>query len=300
MRKIKIFKIIMILITGSLSVSLQATKLKVIAAYPYIASITQEIGGNSLEVESLANGKWDPHFVVPRPSYISKLRNADLLIINGGDLEVGWIPPLVSQAGNSKLNGEGTLDLSHFVELQEVPHDISRKMGDVHPSGNPHFHLDPYNILPIAQAIGKRLIKLDPDHATDYDNGLKVFVQKWKEHLESWNKSMAAIKGQPVVQYHNLFHYLLHRFQISSEGTIEKLPGIPPTAEHIVAIEKIIREHNIKRILQDVYHPDEAAKHLTKSNKLKLVYLPHDVGALPHTENIFALFDEIVRRLTHD
>ena len=280
--------------------SVHAARLKVITAYPYIASITKEIAGNDLEIQSLANGKWDPHFIVPRPSYIARLRSADLLIINGGDLEVGWIPPLVTQAGNTKLNGDGTLDLSRFVQLQEPVQDISRKLGDIHPAGNPHFHLDPDNVVLIAQAVKNRLTKLDPDHAADYDNRTKVFLQKWKEHTAVWEKSLATLKGSSLIQYHNLFHYFLRRFQIQSAGTIERLPGIPPTADHIESLGKIIHDSKITKILQDVYHPDDAAKHIAAKHKIELVYLPHDVDSMPGTEDIFALFNTIVKRLVHD
>ncbi|MDH4261725.1 MAG: zinc ABC transporter substrate-binding protein [Spirochaetia bacterium] len=282
------------------SASTHAQKLKVIAAYPYIASITQEIAGNSVDIESLANAKWDPHFITARPSFIAKLRNADLLITNGAELEIGWIPPLVNQAKNLKLGGDGTLDLSRYVDLQEIPQEISRKMGDVHPSGNPHFHLDPYNVIPIAKAISSRLIKLDSANTANYEHGLKIFLQKWNEHLQNWEKSMASLKGQNVVQYHNLFHYFLHRFQISSVATVERLPGIPPTAEHMIDLEKQIKNNHVNIVIQDIYHPDNAAKIITQKLGLKLVYLPHDVGAASHTENIFALFDEIVRLMTHD
>jgi len=275
-------------------------KLKVVAAYPYIASIVQEVSGNLVNVQTLASGKSDPHFIVPRPSYIAKLRNADLLILNGGQLEIGWMPPLVSQANNAKLNGDGTLDLSFYVSLQDIPRSINRIHGDVHPSGNPHFILDPDNVILVAQAISNRLSKLDTANAARYQKELGVFIKKWKEHLSVWDQSMKSLNGVSVVQYHDLYHYLLSRYRIKSAGTIERLPGIPPTAEHLVKLEKVISENSVKLIVQDVYHPDDAARILAEKSRVRVVILPHDVGATAHAENIFALFDEIVRLMTHD
>jgi len=280
--------------------SIYAEKLKVVAAYPYIASVTEQITGGTADVQFLANGKWDPHFVVPKPSYISQLRDADLLIINGAELEVGWMPPLVSQANNSKLSGNGTLDLSRFVKLQEIPQTLSRASGDVHPDGNPHYILNPENIIPIAHAIFTRLSELDPDHAMTYKGNFEIFQKKWREKLKIWNDQMKKLKDISVIEYHGLYHYFLGKYGIKVEGTLERLPGIPPTPKHLVSLEKIIADKNVKLILQDVYHSPDSAQMLAKKTNIRMVLVPHDVGAVNEAKDIFLLYDEIVRRMTND
>jgi len=280
--------------------STYAEKLKVVTAYPFIASVTEQITGDFADVQFLANGKWDPHFVVPRPSYISKLRDADLLIINGAELEVGWMPPLVSQASNSKLSGNGTLDLSRFVKLQEIPQTLSRAAGDVHPDGNPHYILNPENIIPVAHVIFTRISELDPDHAMAYKANFETFKKKWREKLKIWDDQMKKLKGISVIEYHGLYHYFLGKYGIKTEGTLERLPGIPPTPRHLVSLEKIIVDKKVKLILQDVYHSPDSAQMLAKKTNIRMVLVPHDVGAVSEAKDIFLLYDEIVRRMTND
>lgn len=275
-------------------------KLKIVTAYPYIASITEQIAGKNAEVRSLAKAKWDPHFVVPRPSYIAVLRSADLLILNGAELEIGWIPPLVSQANNAKLNGRGTLTLSRYVKLREVPTKLSRTEGDVHPEGNPHFILRPENVLIVAKAIEQRLSEMDPEHEAQYKGNLQSFSVKWRQKMAQWAKQMKALKNTPVIEYHGLFNYLIESFGMKLEGTVERLPGIPPTPKHLVYLEKLIAQKKVRFILQDVYNPDDSSRMLAKKLKVRLIVLPHDVGAVKGTGDIFALFDEIIRRLSHD
>jgi len=296
-------RILLILFLAGFSVSSlqpEPAKLKVVTSYSYIASITKEIAGIYAHVEPLAKGTWDPHFVVPRPSYIAKLRDADLFINNGAELETGWVPPLIKQANNDKLNGNGILELAMYIKLQEIPKKLSRAQGDVHPEGNPHFILDPNNVLLAAQAIQKRLSEIDPSHDQDYKKNLENFSKRWRDKLVAWSQSMAKLKGQPVVQYHGLFNYLLNSYGIKLEGTVERLPGIPPTAKHLEYLEKLITEKGITIIIQDVYNPDDATKALVKKLHIKMIVLPHDVGAVDGANDIFSLFDEIVRRLTHD
>ena len=296
-------KILLISILLSISfLSLYGEELNVVTTYPYIASIVQQVGGGRVEVQALASGNWDPHVIVPRPSYISKLRGADLLIMNGAQLEIGWLPPLMRQANNPKVNvgSTGLLDLSHSVHLIEVPVGISRAQGDIHPEGHPHFCLDPDNIPIFSKTIAGRLAELDPAGKNVYQNNNKTFSEKWNSKLIEWNARMENVKAITVIEYHKLFDYFLRRYGIKLLGTIETLPGIPPTSKHIADLEQMITSDSVRFILQDVYHSDDASRLLANKYGIRLVTIPHDVGAVEEATDIFTLFDEIIRRLTND
>jgi zinc/manganese transport system substrate-binding protein len=277
-------------------------RLQVVTTYGYISDIVQRIGKDRVETIALARGDYNPHFIIPKPSYIAKLRTADLLVLNGGQLEIGWLPQLIRQANNGTVQpGErGFLDLSMYVHLIDVPTSVSRELGDVHPEGNPHFFLDPDNIPIIAKAITERLSELDPDNQAFYEANNKELYALWQQNMKVWEEKLKPFKGQKVVEYHRLFDYFLHRFEFTIVGTIEPLPGIPPTTKHIVDVEKLIEREQVKRVFQDVYNPQDASSYLAKRLNVKVIVLPHDVGAVKEADNVFSVFDEIVRRLTHD
>jgi zinc/manganese transport system substrate-binding protein len=277
-------------------------RLEVVTTYGYISDIVQRIGKDRVETVALARGDYNPHFIIPKPSYIAKLRTADLLVLNGGQLEIGWLPQLIRQANNGAVQpGErGFLDLSMYVHLIDVPTSVSRELGDVHPEGNPHFFLDPDNIPIIAKAITERLSELDPDNQAFYEANNKELYALWQQNMKVWEEKLKPFKGEKVVEYHRLFDYFLHRFEFTIVGTIEPLPGIPPTTKHIVDVEKLIEREQVKLIFQDVYNPQDASSYLAKKLGVKVIVLPHDVGAVKEAVDVFSVFDEIVRRLTHD
>ena len=279
-----------------------ADRLQIVSTYPYIASITEQIGQERVRVHALAGGQWDPHTILPKPSFIAKLRRADLLIINGAQLEIGWLPPLMNQANNPRIavGSKGLLDLSRFVQLMDVPTSVSRAHGDIHPDGNPHYYLDPVNIPLLAKAIMDKLIELDATGAGYYRKNHAAFIQAWNEQLTVWDKKMAKLKGITVIEYHKNLDYFLARYEIKLMDTVEMLPGIPPTSKHIAALEEKIAGCKVCYILQDIYNPDEASRHLATKFNIPMVKMPHDVGSVPGAEGIFALFEEIIRRITHD
>jgi len=276
-----------------------AEKLKVVTTYPYIAGIAGQIGGDRIKVDFLARGDYDPHTIVPKPSFIARLRKADLLIINGAQMEIGWLPPLLRQAGNPAVNpgNPGFLDLSRSVKLIDIPASVSRDQGDIHPDGNPHYYLDPHNIPAIARSILTKLSELDSRNALYYRGRHEDFARAWSAKSAEWDRKFATLRGKRVIEYHKNFDYILRRHGIILAGTIEPLPGIPPTSRHIEELEKVISRGGISFILQDVYNSDDAARHLSKKFNIPMVKLPHDAGAVPAAEGIISLFDEIVRRL---
>jgi zinc/manganese transport system substrate-binding protein len=277
-----------------------ARPLHVVAAYPFIGDLVEKIGGSNVRVFSLARGDYNPHVIIPRPSFIAHIRRADLLIINGAQLEIGWMPPLLRQANNPAVQtGEpGFLDLSQYITLIDVPTSVSREQGDVHPEGNPHFYLDPENILPIAKAIKDKLVQLDSRNASYYEGRYREFFELWGKKLVEWAQKMAPLSNTRVVEYHKNYDYFLRRYKLQIAGTVEPLPGIPPTSRHIEHLEALLTDAPARFILQDVYNPDDASRHLAEKLNMKLVVLPHDVGAVKETNSIFSLFEELVRRMT--
>lgn len=274
----------------------------VVTTYPYIADLVQQIGKDHLEVQALAPGNWDPHTVIPKPSMIAQLRKADLLVINGAQLEIGWLPPLLNQANNPKIQigTKGLLDLSQSVELIEIPSSISRAQGDVHPEGNPHYYLDPERIPFLAKAIADRLGELDPFSKTFYQHNFKMWEKAWEEKIKEWKNQMAPLNNTQIIEYHKIFDYFIERYGLVLVGTVEPLPGIPTTSRHMEKLGEILTTHSVRFILHDVYHPDSASKHIAKKYGIPMIVLPHDVGAVPDIHTLEDLFDEIVRRLTHE
>jgi zinc/manganese transport system substrate-binding protein len=278
--------------------SISLAQLKVVATYPWIGELVKEVGKDRVSLYVIAKGTEDPHFVVPKPSHIAKMRDADLLIVQGASLEEGFLPPLLQQSNNPKIQPgrQGYLELSQFVELIEKPVNISRAMGDVHPEGNPHYQLDPHNIPPLARAIAERLCQLDSPNCAYYRGNLEDFLKRWNARLTEWDREFAKLKGIKVIQYHKLYDYLLQRYGMVLVGTLEPLPGIPPTGKHIEGL--ISQAQGVKFILQDVYHEKRTAQFVAQRLNAKVVILPHDVGAVPEAKDLFSLFDEILRRLS--
>ncbi len=255
--------------------------LRVDATYATMGAVAQKIGGDLVNVQVLGSSKYDPHFIVPKPSLIAKLRRADLLIMNGGGLELGWLPPLLRAANNPAIrNGaKGLLDMSHFVPMRDVPKNVSRAFGDVHAQGNPHFSTDPHIVLVMAKTIKNRLIEIDPKHAVTYRNNYERFKTTWGAYLKNFDKKMRSCSNKKVVQYHELYNYFLDRYNIKVYGTIEPLPGIAPSSKHTVALINTMQKDGVKKILQDIYHEKKTAQFIASKAGAKVAIVPHELGA---------------------
>lgn len=286
----------------SLAFSLNAfAKPNIVVSYPYIEDLVNKIGKDKVSVFVFSKGTQDPHFIVPKPSLIAKARNADLLILNGAELEIGWIPPIIKQASNPNIQTgtKGYLDLSKYINLIEKPSSVSRSDGDVHPDGNPHFLLDPNNMIIISKAITKKLSELDPSNKKFYNDNNLSFTKKWNEKLVVWNQKMKNSKVKKVIQYHKLYNYFLNRFKIKNIDTLEPLPGITPTSSHLAKVMDEIKNENVRLILQDVYHNSNASKLVAERTNISYVLLSHDVGATAGAKDVFSLFDEIVEKFSN-
>jgi len=276
--------------------------LNIAVSYPYIGAITKAIGGDHVKTIVLAKGNWDPHFIIPRPSLISKLRSADALIMNGAQLEIGWLPPLIKRANNPKVipNAPTFLNLSHQIELIQKPTSVDRSLGDVHPDGNPHFHLNPNNILTLAQSISNFLTNMDTQHGEIYRKNLQSFEQKWKAHLAQWQVRMKDRNGMKVIQFHDNLAYFNRAYGLQSIATIEPLPGIPPSSRHTLSLIGLIKEQGPCCILHDVYHSTNTAEYLAEKTGIKLIIMPHDIGALDSVDSLVGLFDYLSEAVHYD
>ncbi len=274
-------------------------KVNVAATYPYLGEIVKRVGGDHVRVTVLASPKYDPHFVVPKPSLLGKLSRADMLVINGAGLEIGWLPPLIKSANNGKINpgSRGFTDASQVIDLINKPTAVSRAYGDIHPQGNPHFNTDPHNIVPIAMLVAHKLEKIDPAHASDYESRLQHFIDHWNTFVQSFDAKMKPCRGMKVVQYHQLYNYFLARYGIVSMGTIEPLPGISPSSKHTLKLIGMMRREDIKTILQDPYHEKKTARFIADKTGAHIVVLPHDVGAVPGTDTLEKFYLSYAERL---
>lgn len=267
--------------------------LNIAVSYPYIGALTKSIGGENVNTIVLAKGNWDPHFVVPRPSLISKVRGADGLIMNGAQLEIGWLPPLIKRAANPKteVGSKSFLNLSQYVKLIDKPISVNRSGGDLHPDGNPHFNLDPNNILILANVIKEYLSSIAPENSQLYEKNHKEFAQKWKSKIDMWKEKMLEKKGLKVIQYHNILAYFIKAYGLKTIGTIEPLPGIPPSSKYTLSLIKTIKEQKAVCILHDVYHSRKTAEYISSKTDLPVILMPHDVEAMNSIEDLSSMFD---------
>jgi len=271
-------KILLLLLALS---TIALASIRVETTFSTFGAITQKIGGDLVHVHVLGSPKYDPHFIVPKPSLLAKLRRADLLIMNGGGLELGWLPPLIRASNNAKIqNGaKGFLDISHFIPMIDVPTSVSRGFGDVHAQGNPHYTTDPHMVLIIARAIMQKLLEMDSDNEAIYQRNLNHFTKEWQDYLSSFDTKMKECKDKKVVQYHELFNYFLKRYEYKSYANLEPLPGISPSSKHTISVINIIKKNKIKYILQDVYHEKRTAGFIAAKTDAEVLVISHDMGA---------------------
>ena len=282
-------------VSSALAVPAQA-KTKIVVTYPYIASLVGEIAKDQASVTTLAKGDEDPHFVVPRPSFIGKLRQADLLIINGASLEIGFVPPLIRQANNPRImpGAEGFIDLSQSVDLIEKPDKVSRSEGDIHPEGNPHFILDWHNLPAVARTIADALGRADRGGSGVYQKNLDAFLARWKVKSAEWDKQAEPLRGKAVIQYHRLFDYFVLRTGMKIVGELEPKPGIPPTSRHLEELIDANATGAVYMIITDPYHEKKSPEGVAKKLSVPWVVLPQDVTAVPAAKDIFSLYDTLL------
>jgi len=296
MRIIKFFSGLLLLISAFTS----HAALQVVTTTQDLAAIAQAVGGEQVEVQSLTQGTRDPHFATAKPSMIRQVFGADLLLVIGADMEIGWLPPLLQSARNSRVQpgNPGYLDLSSAVVLlDKISGPVSRSMGDVHAKGNPHYWLDPRNGLRMAQAIATRLSEMDPAHKDDYQRRLNTFEQIMGTKLPLWQAELAPLKGKRVIAYHKSFIYLADAFGFQIIDEIEPMPGITPGASTLSTLVERIKTEHIGLLIMEPYYERRSANYLNEQTAIRMVVLPQSVGAQTDINTYFDLFDAIVAAL---
>jgi zinc/manganese transport system substrate-binding protein len=267
---------------------------KVITTTQDLAALVSEIGGDKVSVESLARGFQDPHFVEAKPSFVIKLHGADLLVVVGRELEIGWLPPLITQSRNSKLQpgGAGYLDASQTVRILDVPTgQITRAMGDVHPQGNPHYWLDPGNGRRIAKAIQNKLSQMSANDAAYFAQRYADFDRRLTEAEARWKAAMAPYKGTKVVTYHRSWPNFAEAFGLDVIGYVEPKPGIPPSPAHTLTLMEEMKRQGIKVILVEPYFDLKTPNAIARDTGAKVLVMTPSVGGVKEASDYIKLFD---------
>jgi zinc/manganese transport system substrate-binding protein len=266
----------------------------VVASTQDLAAIAQEIGGDKISVESIAKGYQDPHFVEAKPSFIIKLHSADLLIVVGRELEIGWLPPLITQSRNAKIQvgAPGYLDASLTAKILEIPTgQVTRAMGDVHPMGNPHYWLDPENGRRVALAIQNKLTELSRGDAAYFAQRYADFDRRLTEAQSRWKAAMAPYKGLKIVTYHRSWPNFADVFGLDVIGYVEPKPGIPPSPAHTLDLEQEMKRQNVKIVLVEPYFDSKTPNAIGRDTGAKVLVMPPSVGGVKQVTNYFQLFD---------
>jgi ABC-type Zn uptake system ZnuABC Zn-binding protein ZnuA len=277
-----------------------ASALRVVATTEDLASLAREVGGDRIKVDAIARGYQDPHFVEAKPSYIQKLISADLLVVVGRDLEIGWLRPLVTQSRNPKIQpgADGYLDASLTARILDLPTGaVTRAMGDVHPLGNPHYWLDPGNGRRIAQAIQEKLARMIPADAPYFAARFADFDLRLREAEKRWDASMAPYKGAKVVTYHRSWSNFCERFSLDVVGYVEPRPGIPPSPKHTLELIQEMKRQQVKILLVEPYFDLKTPDSIGRQTGAKVVVLLPSVGGEKEVTSYIGLFDYDVRLL---
>jgi zinc/manganese transport system substrate-binding protein len=274
--------------------------LEIFACEPEWAALATEIGGDLVRAESATTPQQDPHYIQARPSLIAKVRRAGLVVCTGADLEVGWLPLLLRQAGNAAVQAgqPGYLTASDYVEMLDKPSSVDRSLGDVHPYGNPHIQMDPRNIGKVAAALAERLASLDPANASTYIARSQDFAARWQAAVERWNAAIEPLKGQQVVTHHKGWVYLENWVGLVEVGNLEPKPGLPPSAAHLAKLLDQIKSKQVSLIIRSAYEDGKASEWLGGRTSIPYVVLPHTVGSVAGAEDLFGMFDVIVKTLS--
>ncbi len=271
----------------------------VLACEPEWAALATEIGGDKVKAASATTALQDPHRIEARPSLIAKARNADLLVCTGLELEAGWLPTLLQQAGNPKIEpGQpGYLEAGGLVPRLDVPARLDRAEGDVHAAGNPHIQQDPRNIAKVAGALAQRLAQIDHANAAYYQARHQDFAARWNAALQKWERQAAPLKGVAVVEHHKNMAYLLNWLGMRSVGTLEPKPGVEPSASHLAELAGQLQRQPAKMVLRAAYQDPRASQWLAEHAHISAVMLPFTVGGDERAKDLFGLFDDTVQRL---
>jgi len=285
---------------GLASVALpSAAALNIFACEPEWGALAQELAGDKASIYSATTALQDPHRIEARPSLIARVRSADILVCTGAELEIGWLPLLLTQSGNNRiqLGAPGYFEASQYAAMIEIPKTMDRSLGDIHASGNPHIHLDPRNIARVADALTDRLVRLDAANADAYKARANSFRERWRAALTRWEQQAARLKGVPVVVYHKDMSYFLSWAGMREAGSLEPKPGLPATPAHLAELVDQMKREPAKVVVYSAYNSPRAAEFLSERAKIPSLMLPYTVGGTDKAKDLFGLFDDMIGRL---
>ena len=273
--------------------------LNIFACEPEWGALAKELAGDKASIYVATTALQDPHRIDARPSLIARARSADLLVCTGADLEVGWLPLVQTQSGNSRIQAgqPGHFEAARQLALIEIPQSLDRSLGDVHAAGNPHVHLDPRNIAKVAAALAERMAQLDGAGAQAYRARLKAFLERWRQAIEKWEKQALPLKGMPLVVHHRNLSYLIHWLGMREVGALEPKPGLPPSTAHMSELLARLAKDPAKAVVRAAYNEPRAVEWLAERAKIPALVVPFTVGGTEKAQDLFGLFEDTLSRL---
>jgi len=276
-----------------------AAALQVFACEPEWGALAQQIGGANVSVYVATTGVQDPHLVQARPSLISKARTADLTVCTGAELEIGWLPMIVTQSANKKIvaGAPGVFQPTDYVNLAEKPSSLDRSQGDIHAGGNPHIQSDPRNMLPVGKALADRFAQLDPANATTYRARYAAFATKWNAALTRWQAQAAPLRGQPIAVQHRSWVYLENWLGLRRVVALEPKPGVPPSSGYLAQVLEVLKKQPVKMIIRAAYEDGRPSEFVGQKAGVPAVMLPYTIGGTDQAKDLYSLYDDTLSRM---
>ena len=297
----KMNKMILLIVTLMLALGSEAglAAIRVVACEPEWGALIQELAGDKASLYTATTALQDPHHVQARPSLIASVRNANLLVCTGSELEIGWLPILLRQSGNPAIQpGQpGNFEAADFVRKLEVPSKLDRADGDIHPGGNPHIQTDPRNIALVADALAKRLAEVDPANAATYQARHDDFMARWKTALQRWEQEAAPLRGTVIVVHHKAYIYLEAWLGLKEIGTLEPKPGVEPTSSHLSELLEQLQRQPARMIVRSAYNEARGSEWLAERAKIPVVVVPFTVGGSDRAKDLFGLYDDTLAQM---
>ena len=282
-----------------LAAACPAAALQVFACEPEWAALSKEIGGDKVDVYSATTGSQDPHQIQARPSLIAKARSADLTVCTGAELEIGWLPMIVTQSANKKIapGSPGVFQPTSFVKLMEQPSSLDRSQGDIHAGGNPHIQSDPRNMLPVGKALADRFAALDPANAALYHSRYQTFAATWQAALNRWQAQAAPLKGAPIAVQHSSWIYLETWLGLRRVIALEPKPGVPASSGYLAQVLDQLKKTPVKMIIRAAYEDDRPSEFVGGRAGVPAVMLPYTIGGTDQAKDLYSLYDDTLNRM---
>jgi zinc/manganese transport system substrate-binding protein len=289
-----LYTFLLLLLSGNVHAALN-----VFACEPEWAALTQQLAGDKADIYTATGPLQDPHQVQARPSLIARARNAQLLVCTGAELEIGWMPVVLRESVNDAIQpgSIGNFEAARYVTMLEVPTRLDRADGDVHAAGNPHIQTDPRNFLPVAEALSKRLIQLDPADTSYYQQRLATFNQQWRAAIAKWEKQAAPLKGVSIIAHHKGFPYMNNWLGLKEVAELEPKPGMEPSAAYLGHVLNELQQHPAKMVIRAAYQNERPSEWIAERAHIPAVELPFTVGGTPQATDLFTMFDDTIQRL---